>query len=69
TALHYAASHGSTKCAQDLFKYRPAIDSADCTGRTPLIIAAKNGHNDLVELLLKCGADHTLRDSSGRTAL
>ncbi len=33
------------------------------------MIAAKKGHDDLVELLLKCGANHTLRNSSGRTAL
>lgn len=36
---------------------------------TPLILAAKLGHNDIVKLLLKWGADMDATDKHGKTAL
>lgn len=39
------------------------------TGVTPLMISAKNGHLDIVELLLKNGAKIRLKDSLGRSVL
>jgi len=39
------------------------------TKATPLIIAAWEGHANVVKALLKSGANPTARDSSGRTAL
>ena len=38
----------------------------DCT---PLILAAKLGHNDIVKLLLKWGSDLDEKDAHGKTAL
>jgi ankyrin repeat protein len=38
-------------------------------GRTPLMVAAKNGYADVCELLLEFGADPLVTDPSGRTAI
>jgi ankyrin repeat protein len=45
-----------------------AIDARDDRGRTPLMIAAGLGHDEVVDLLLGRGADRTLRDKGGQTA-
>jgi ankyrin repeat protein len=47
--------------------------SDDCAaglpnGLTALMIAAACGHQEVVELLLQCGADPTRRDGHGRSA-
>ena len=39
------------------------------TGDTPLIIAARNGHERMVDLLLNHGADLTLQNDIGESAL
>uniref|UniRef100_A0A0G4FF66 Uncharacterized protein n=1 Tax=Chromera velia CCMP2878 TaxID=1169474 RepID=A0A0G4FF66_9ALVE len=45
------------------------VNIPDSQGRTPLFRAAAGGHILLVELLLRRGADPSLRDASGNTAL
>jgi len=37
-------------------------------GITPLMAAAAGGHEAIVELLLRCGADAARRDARGRSA-
>ncbi|XP_046544586.1 LOW QUALITY PROTEIN: uncharacterized protein LOC124254780 [Haliotis rubra] len=47
-----------------------SIDAKDKrTGNTPLIWAAKKGHTKIVQLLLKHGADPTLRNYEGQVAV
>jgi ankyrin repeat protein len=44
------------------------VDSRAEDGRTPLMLAAGKGDNDLVAFLLKAGADPTLTDKAGASA-
>jgi ankyrin repeat protein len=41
----------------------------DAEGRTPIMVAARNGRADLVRLLLEAGADPELTDSIGESPL
>jgi len=45
------------------------VDSVDGHGRTPLHFAAINGKEEVVELLLACGANPDGQDQNGLTAL
>ena len=45
------------------------VNERDSKGRTLLHWAAGNGHQEAVELLLRCAADPAIKDASGRTAL
>jgi ankyrin repeat protein len=45
------------------YKHKVKIDISNVAGETPLIIAAGSGHKALVELLLKNGADTSIRYS------
>ena len=44
------------------------IDDRDDRGRTALMIAAEGNHAEIVQLLLKRGADPSLRDKAGKRA-
>jgi ankyrin repeat protein len=45
------------------------LDDADNRGRTALMIAARLGYADVVDFLVRRGADRTKKDSDGKTAL
>ena len=45
------------------------LDAADNRGRTALMIAAELGDAGVVDLLMERGADRTLRDKGGKSAL
>ncbi|MBU8895644.1 ankyrin repeat domain-containing protein [Corallococcus sp. M34] len=45
------------------------LNPFDLEGRTPLMLAAREGQTDLVGLLLEAGADPILTDSIGETPL
>lgn len=57
-----AAEKGHLKTVQALLKKGHKIDSTDSQGTTPLMLACLYGHKNLVEELLRRGADVSLRD-------
>ena len=76
TPLMWAAGHdeGVGAAAVDrvvdvLLTHGAALDATDNRGRTALMIAAALGDGSTVALLLQRGADRTLKDKDGKTAL
>ncbi|KAK3942647.1 ankyrin repeat-containing domain protein [Diplogelasinospora grovesii] len=68
--LHHAAAAGRVSSANLLANPR-TVNKQDIYGRTPLMMASKNGRHRVVRLLLSCGgADPNSRDAiEGSTAL
>jgi ankyrin repeat protein len=62
TALHYAAAAGSTEMVALLLERHAYIDAEAPSGMTPLMLAAREGKEDVVRQLLEEGADATLKD-------
>jgi len=62
TALHYAAASGDLDIMKLLLERSAFIDAASPTGTTPLMLAAREGQEQAVKLLLEEGADATLKD-------
>lgn len=62
TALHYAAAAGSVEITTILLDKYAYIDAESPSGMTPLMIAAREGQEEVVALLLEQGADATLKD-------
>uniref|UniRef100_A0A914HII7 Ankyrin repeat domain-containing protein n=1 Tax=Globodera rostochiensis TaxID=31243 RepID=A0A914HII7_GLORO len=60
---------GTLKIAEFFVHERHSVNVRDIKGRTGLMIAAKHGKRAAVEFLIDNGADPTLHDNSGRTAL
>ncbi|GKV21192.1 hypothetical protein SLEP1_g31190 [Rubroshorea leprosula] len=63
------AGTGNAAFLDELLKARLDHDIGDCEGKTPLHIAASNGHEDCVMVLLKHACNVHLRDMNGNTAL
>jgi ankyrin repeat protein len=62
TALHYAAAAGSVEITSILLERHAYIDAESPSGMTPVMMAAREGQEKVVELLLEQGADATLKD-------
>ena len=62
TALHYAAAAGDTEIVSYLLEHYAYIDAESPSGMTPLMLAAREGKEDVVAQLLEAGADATLKD-------
>lgn len=62
TALHYAAAAGDLGIMKLLLDRSAYIDAESPTGTTPLMIAAREGQEEAVQLLLEEGADASLKD-------
>jgi len=62
---------GKTNAVKKLLegKGKIAVNVRDSFKRTPLIIACEKGYPDIVELLIKAGADLNLKDKTGFAAL
>ena len=61
-ALHYSAAAGSTEITAILLEHHAYIDAESPSGMTPLMMAAREGHENVVAQLLQEGADATLKD-------
>lgn len=72
TPLHYAAS-GTTQDAAAmvalLLEESAYIDAASPNGTTPLMMAVRYGTADVARLLVEEGADPTLKNDLGLTAI
>lgn len=70
TALHKACLNGHLAVAKVLLKYNPSLERRNSMGMTALTCAALKGHGDIVEALLKAGADvNTNKDIELNTPL
>lgn len=66
TALHYAAAAGDLDIMKLLLEHHAYIDAESPTGTTPLMLAAQEGQEAAVQLLLQEGADASLKDRAWR---
>lgn len=69
TPLHLAAFHNKIDVVKVLLAQRNVnVNARNVAGQTPLILAARAGHQEVVRLLLLAGADRKIVDSRGWTA-
>jgi ankyrin repeat protein len=57
TGLHLVAYFGIEPAVRLLLEKGANVNAADRRGRTPLLRASRNGHIDIVKLLLEKGCD------------
>jgi len=69
TALHYAAASGSLPITRKLLEHAAYIDAESPNKTTPLMMAARAGHEKVVVLLLEEGADVLLKNELGLDAI
>lgn len=69
TPLHYAATNSHIPVIQLLLDHHAYIDAASPNGSTPLMMAAMYGNASAVKLLLESGADPSLKNDLGLTAI
>lgn len=71
TTLHHCAAGGCISTAEILLGYHstPLMEAADQEGNTALHLAAKYGHENVVELILSRGGDITVRNKKRLTCL
>ncbi|KRZ80446.1 BCL-6 corepressor, partial [Trichinella papuae] len=66
SALHYACLNGLRPMVEDLLSRGADANELAIDGTTPLFVAAKNNHLEIVELLLKHHADPALCTAGGK---
>ncbi|AMO25056.1 ankyrin repeat domain-containing protein [Ramlibacter solisilvae] len=67
--LHYAATNGHLAIIELLLDRHAYIDAESPNGTTPLMMAAHYGSPQAVKLLLESGADATMKNQQGLSAL
>jgi len=68
-AMHWAASNGEIEIVKMLSVYKQLINTQTKDGKTPLMIAAEEGHPEVCESLLKDGANPLATDEDGLNAM
>ncbi|AOB31562.1 hypothetical protein AKI39_14005 [Bordetella sp. H567] len=68
TPLHYAASKGQMDIAKLLLAHEAIVNAPGPDGTTPLMMAGLSGSREMVDFLLKAGADPTMRNLQGLDA-
>jgi ankyrin repeat protein len=69
SALLWAAEHGQEATAQKLLKRKANIQATNENAEAPLLLAAGNGHMEVVKMLLDEGAEINARGDFHATAL
>jgi len=69
TPLHYAATNGHVDIIRLLLDNHAYIDAESPNGSTPLMMAAMYGTTDAVKELLDTGADPSLKNTIGLSAI
>jgi len=69
TPLHYAATNGHLAIMELLLENHAFIDAESPNGTTPLMMAAHYGSIEAVKLLLEAGADPSMKNQLGLTAV
>lgn len=69
TALHYAAASGSNDVVHMLLDKKVDINARSPNNTTPIMMAVFGGHIMTVKLLLDSGADASLKNDAGMTAI
>ncbi|PIK54974.1 putative fibronectin type 3 and ankyrin repeat domains 1 protein [Apostichopus japonicus] len=67
--MRCCAMSGHVEVARELFFAGAEVEKKDKDGKTALMIAALNGHRDLVQLLVERGADPFMSTEFGMSAL
>ncbi len=67
--LHYASTESQIPVMQLLIDNHAYLDAASPNGTTPLMMAAMYGNASGVKLLLEAGADPTIKNQLGLTAI
>ncbi len=69
-ALFRATVEGNTDMVKSLVSSPGAdVNATDDRGNTPLLEAARYGHNDICRVLIAAGANLNAKDKDGKTAL
>lgn len=69
TPLHYAATGGHVAIIDLLLEHHAYIDAESPNGTTPLMMAAQYGSIEAVKVLLEAGADPSLKNQLGLSAI
>ena len=69
TALHWSSFKGEYSKCFDLISRGADVNLPDEHGFSPLFVAARRGHLDIIQLLLESGADVHRRNYEGKTAI
>jgi hypothetical protein len=67
--LHYAATNGHLAVMELLLEHHAFIDAESPNGTTPLMMAAHYGTPAAVKLLLEAGADPSMKNQLGLSAI